>query len=53
MARKRNSDGKDPARKNTLDRPAAKRKSQVGAPQTVERQIGQYTAEGTPSLQKK
>ncbi len=52
MARWRTPKSKDPATKNTLN-PPSERGSQVPAPQTIGRQVGQYTGEGVPSLQKK
>jgi hypothetical protein len=53
MPKKRKSDTKDPATKNTFNPPGGKRDSKVKGPQTLERQVGQFTGEGAPALQKK
>ena len=53
MANKRKPGTKDPATKNTFNPPGHERDAQVQQPNTRERQPGQFTGEGTPSLQKK
>jgi len=57
MANKRKPGAKDPATKHTFNPPGnppcRERDAQVQQPNTRERQPGQFTGEGTPSLQKK
>jgi hypothetical protein len=53
MAKNKKSKSKDSAVKNTLNPPTSNPKGQREEPQTLERQVGQFTGEGVPSLQKK
>jgi hypothetical protein len=53
MAKNRKSKSKDSATKNTLNPPTSDPRGQREEPQALERQVGHFTGEGVPSLQKK
>jgi hypothetical protein len=55
MKRNKNkADSKDSASKNRFNSPGQQDKSsQVQEPETVERQVGQYTGQGVPPMMKK
>ena len=53
MAKKRNPKSKDPAVKNTFNPPGHKQETQAPGVQHGSAQVGQFTGEGAPGLQKK